>query len=160
MALSHGSSLFHRRVGGRILDTLLRVRGERGRKFRLGIGIDATHPLQEAQQLLAPPIALAATAAPPSPASSWLFHCDAKSVTATHWEPLRESGRLVGFRVRLLETMGRGGPLKLSACRPLIAARKLDLNQQPLGELEVANGQAQIELAPYAWISVEARWAT
>jgi alpha-mannosidase len=155
-----GGLPFHRRVGGRILDTLLRVRGERGRKFRLGIGIDATHPLQEAQQLLAPPIALAAIAAPPSPASSWLFHCDAKSVTATHWEPLRESGRLVGFRVRLLETMGRGGPLKLSACRPLIAARKLDLNQQPLGELEVANGQAQIELAPYAWVSVEARWAT
>jgi alpha-mannosidase len=154
-----GGLPFHRRVGGRILDTLLRVRGERGRKFRVGIGIDATHPLQEAQQLLAPPIAVQAVAAPPSPASSWLFHCDAKSVTATHWEPLRESGRLVGFRVRLLETMGRGGPLKLSACRPLTAAKKLDLTQQPLGELAVANGQAQIEIAPYAWISVEGRWA-
>lgn len=154
-----GGLPFHRRVGGRILDTLLRVRGERGRKFRVGIGIDATHPLQEAQQLFAPSIALPAVAAAPSPASSWLFHCDARSVTATHWEPLREAGRLVGFRVRLLETMGRGGPLKLSACRPLIAAKKLDLNHQPIGELTVANGQTQIEIAPYAWISVEGRWS-
>lgn len=154
-----GGLPFHRRVCGRILDTLLRVRGERGRKFRVGIGIDATHPLQETQQLFAPSIALHAVAAAPSPASSRLFHCDTKSVTAMHWEPLREAGRLVGIRVRLLETMGRGGPLKLSACRPLIAAKKLDLNHQPIGELTVANGQTQIEIAPYAWIGVEGRWS-
>ncbi len=154
-----GGLPYHRRVGGRILDTLLRVRGERGRKFRVGIGIDATHPLQEAQQLLSPTVALPAVAASPSPASSCLFHCDAKSVVVTHWEPLRESGRLIGFRARLLETMGRGGPVKLSACRPLLGAKKLDLHQQAIGELTVANGQLQLEIAPYAWIGVEGRWA-
>ncbi len=153
-----GGLPFHRRVGMRMLDTLLVVRGERARRFRVGIGIDVTHPYQEAVSLHAPQLTLPETNSPPNPASSWLFHLDAKNVATTHWSPVREGGKLVGFRTRLLETMGRGGPVKLSACRTLTAASKLDLQGQPVETLPVENGQAVVQLTAHDWTTVEARW--
>lgn len=154
-----GGLPYHRRVGMRMLDTLLIVRGERARRFRVGIGLDLTHPYQESQALLGGPIFLPQTASPPNPASSWLFHVDAKNVVATHWQPLVEAGRLVGFRTRLLETMGRSGPVKISACRAITSARTIDFADQTLGELPVATGQATVELAAHDWTYVEARWS-
>ena len=49
-----GGLPFHRRVGSRMLDTLLVVRGEQERRFRLGVGIDLPQSLPEALSLLAP----------------------------------------------------------------------------------------------------------
>ena len=59
-----GGLPFHRRHEERMLDTLLVTRGERQRKFRLGIGIDLAHPLHEAIGLLTPPVVLHDVAAP------------------------------------------------------------------------------------------------
>ncbi len=50
-ALLTGGLCFHRRSGERMLDTLLVVQGETRRRFRLGIGIDAPHPIQPALEL-------------------------------------------------------------------------------------------------------------
>ena len=47
-----GGLAFHRRHEDRMLDTLLITRGERQRKFRLGIGVDLAHPLHEAIGML------------------------------------------------------------------------------------------------------------
>lgn len=152
-----GGLPFHRRVGLRMLDTLLVVRGERCRQFRVGIGIDVAHPLPEAQALVAPPLMVPRTA-PPAPASSWLFHFDARNVTATHWAPLWSAGRMVGFETRVLETMGRSAAVKLSACRALVSACRVDLAGKVVAELPVAQGQAQLELAAHDWATVQARW--
>ena len=51
-----GGLPFHRRQEERMLDTLLITRGERQRKFRLGIGVDLSHPLHDALGLFVPPL--------------------------------------------------------------------------------------------------------
>jgi len=91
----------------------------------MGLGVDLTHPLQEALGLLSPPLIAPHAAAPPvSARTGWLFHLDAKNVVATHWSPLIEDGQNVGFRTRLLETCGRAARTRLSCCRRSCARGK------------------------------------
>jgi alpha-mannosidase len=86
-----GGLPYHRRYGTRKLDTLLLVRGETCRRFRLGLGIDLPQPMAAATAFLAPRT-VAAGWARPANAAGWLFHLDARGVLATHWEPLLEGG--------------------------------------------------------------------
>lgn len=158
-AILTGGLPYHRRIGLRMLDTLLVVRGERCRRFRLGIGIDLAYPLPHALDLLTPPTALVERAAPPSSGTSgWLCHVDLKNVVATHLSPLVSEGRLVGFRARLLETRGRAGKARLRAFRPLTHARHVDFLGQTLAQLPLDDGAATIDFTAHEWVEVEARW--
>ena len=154
-----GGLPFHRRQGLRMLDTLLIVRGERSRRFQLGIGIDLKHPLQEALSLMTPPTNLFQTASPPAPASSgWLFHVDARNVIASHWEPLVEDGRVVGFLVRLQETGGRPAKAGLQCFRAVSTARQTDFCGNPMDDCPIEDGKIQVQFAAHQWVQVEARW--
>lgn len=153
-----GGIPFHRRHGGRQLDTLLIVRGERCRQFELGLGFDLKQPQQEAWQLLAPPPVLCQHAAPPAPKESWLFHIDARNVQATHWEPLLEEGVVAGFRVRLLEVSGRPAKATISAFRPVVSACKLNFLGQPDSTCLIHDGRPQLQLSGHEWVELEARW--
>jgi hypothetical protein len=142
-----------------MLDSLLVVQGETRRSFRLGIAIDAPHPIQPALELLAD-VVVAPRAARPAGASTsnWLFHMDAKNVVATHWAPLRVEGRVAGFRTRLMETAGRGGRARLRAFRAIAEARQVDFQSQPLAELPVEGDCVTIEISGNEWIEIEATW--
>ena len=154
-----GGLPFHRRYGLRMLDTLLIVSGERCRRFQLGIGVDLKNPLHEALHLVTPSPALAQTAAPPRPTnSSWLFHVDARNVTATHWDVVSEAARPVGFRVRLLETQGRPAKVGLQCFRTVTSARKLNFQGDSLSECPIESGAIQLQLSAHEWVEVEARW--
>ena len=154
-----GGLPFHRRYGLRMLDTLLIVSGERCRKFQFGIGLDLKNPLHEALQLITPPPAVAQTAAAPRPSNSgWLFHVDARNVTATHWEVVLEAARPVGFRVRLLETQGRQANVGLQCFRTVTAARKRNFQGDTLSECPIDRGTIQLQLTSHEWAEVEARW--
>ncbi len=154
-----GGLAFHRRYGLRMLDTLLIVAGERCRRFQLGIGVELKNPLHDALQLLAPPPVVAQTAAPPKPASSsWLFHVDARNVTATHWDLVADGTRPVGFRVRLLETQGRPAKVGLQAFRPVASARKRNFQGDMLSECPIDNGAVQLQMSAHEWLELEARW--
>ncbi len=153
-----GGLPFHRRSDDRMLDCLLIVRGERQRKFRLGVGIDLTHPIHDAVQLLAPDTFSFENAPPATGDSGWLLHIDARNVVATSWEPLIEQGSVTGFRVRLLEAEGRPARFTLSCFRDLASARQLDFQGQPLAECQVAEGKVQLEMSAGEWTEVEARW--
>jgi len=158
-AILTGGLPYHRRVGFRMLDSLLIVRGERQRSYQLGIGIDLPNPVQAAMGLLAPPMAVGQTAAPPSPAASgWLFHIDSRSVVATHWEPLIENDCIIGFRTRLLETTGRPGRAKLSCFRSVATARRVDFRSQPLADCQIDDGRVVLDLTANEWTELEARW--
>src|SRR5207302_1125282 len=102
-----GGLTFHRRQENRMLDTLLLSRGERQRSFHLGIGIDLSHPIHEAIGLLTPPVVVHDVPQPASGNSGWLLHLSSRNVIATSVAPLEEDGRVAGFRMRLLETVGR-----------------------------------------------------
>ena len=54
-----GGLPYHRRFGVRKMDTLLIVRGETARRFRLGVGIDLPYPAPAAIEFLAPRTVLA-----------------------------------------------------------------------------------------------------
>jgi alpha-mannosidase len=155
-----GGQPYHRRIGMRMLDALLVVRGESARRFRLGIGIDLPHPALAAQELLSPALAVAEGNAPPSSGpSGWLFHIDLKNVLATHWEPLAEDDRVVGFRARLLETAGRAGRARLQAFKPIQAARHVDFLGQALAQLTLDEGAVLLDFTAHEWIEVEVHWA-
>jgi alpha-mannosidase len=156
-----GGLPYHRRCGPRKLDTLLVVRGETARRFRMAIAIDPPSPMAAALGFLAPQTMLAAPA-PPLP-SGWLFHLDARNVVATHWEPIEEAGRVAGFRVRLLETEGRRARLGLRGPRAIRSACKIKYaeappDESPPDDLPVEGDCVTIEMGPHAWVEVEARF--
>jgi len=156
-----GGLPYHRRVGGRMLDTLLIVRGERQRKFQLGIGLDLDYPYRHAVSFLSPALVQSTVAGPPKPAaSSWLFHVDLRNVVATHWECLERDGSVVGFRARLLEVAGRSGKLSLSCLKNVAVARRTDYNREPLGDCEVAGDKITFDIDPHQLVQLEAEWAS
>jgi alpha-mannosidase len=160
IALLTGGLPYHRRVEMRMLDTMLIVRGEQQRKFRLGIAMDHPQPLQAAVEWLAPATAVYENAAPPRGAtSSWLFHLDLPNVLATHWEPIcGSSGASEGFVVRLQETDGRAAKTKLTAFRRPRSARQVNFLGETLAELSLEGDAVWIDLTANEWAQVEVRW--
>jgi alpha-mannosidase len=146
---------YHRRRGMRKLDSLLIVRGETARRFRLGIGIDVAQTMAAALDFAAPPLMIP-LAARPRNGSGWLFHLDSRSVIATHWEPIMENGSVSGFRVRLLETEGRHVLLGLRSFRAIQAARKAGGADRPSVDLSIEGDRFTVPLRPYEWAEVEA----
>ena len=151
-----GGLPFHRRFGLRKLDTLLIVKGELQRRFRLGIGIDLPRPAASAEQFLSPPIIVREAAAPPLNPAGWLFHIDARNVVATAWESIVEDGLLAGFAVRLLETEGRNTSAHLRCFRPIGMAETADFRGQDRNELAVDNDKIAVDLAAYEFLQLEA----
>jgi alpha-mannosidase len=160
LAILTGGLPYHRRVGLRMLDTLLVVRGEKRRKFRLGLAVDHPQPLHAAMELLCPVIAVAEQNAPPrGAASSWLFHLEARNVFATRWEPLCSDGdQVVGFRVRLLENEGRAVKSRLRCFRRPMSAKQVNFAGETLAELAVDEDSVSIDFAAFEWVEVEVRW--
>ena len=149
---------FHRRHESRMIDTLLMTRGERCRKFQLGIGVDVPHPMLEAISLITPPVVIPNMPRPTTGASGWLFHLDSRNVIATNWAPLVEGGGVTGFQVRLLETAGRPVNLGLSAFRPIRAAEQVNLLGERVRDCALENGKIQINVSAHEWTQIVARW--
>ena len=155
-----GGLPYHRRFGLRKLDSILSVKGDTARSFRLGIGVDLKYPMPAALEFLASGSVCAEEAPPPAVASSWLFHLDSRNVIATAWEPLVSEDRLIGFRVRLLETEGRSSQVALRSFRSLASARRVDfLGQQP-EELSIGGDRLGLKIAAHEWVQVEAEFSS
>lgn len=148
---------FHRRVGLSSLDTILAVRNEPVKSFKLGLGVDLQHPLQEALGRAAPPAMADGSYAAPEPASAWLFRLQAKNVVATSWRPLgaEAEGHL---EVRLLETAGRSAQVKLQSFRSIASAWTVDLSGNKRSECEVQDGAVALELGPRQWSLLRLEW--
>jgi hypothetical protein len=141
-----------------MLDTLLISRGERERKFHLGIGVDLAHPVHEAISLLTPPGVIQDVPRPSSGASGWLLHFSSRNVIATSLVPLEEDGRIAGFRVRLLETAGRPANLAITAFRPAKSASTVDFLGNTLAELKIDDGKIKLDLSAHEWVEIICRW--
>jgi len=167
-----GGLPYHRRFGLSKLDTLLIVRGETARRFRLAVGIDLPHPVPAALEFLAPETTVTGAARPPIP-SGWLFHLDSRHVTATHWEPLAPEGKekgdspplqsgtvplFAGLRVRLLESDGRKLDLGLRCFRTPASAKKITPGDSPDADLSIEGDRVTVPLGPHEWAEVEVRF--
>jgi len=156
-AILTGGLPYHRRSGGRMLDTLLIVPGETRRRFRYAIGVELRHPMEQALALLNPIVATPATLPDKGPEAAWLFRLNARNCIATHWSVIHDAGRVAGFRARILETEGIATRLKLNALFELQSARQVDFLGQTLAELPVNRDDVTIDAAPFEWIEIEAR---
>lgn len=159
VTLFSGGLPYHQWDGRRMLDTLLIVKGETRRRFRLGIGIEVDYPQHAMLARCAPQATWGNVKGPIQPQHSWLFRTDAKNLLATHWEPVVEGDRFVGFQVRLLETMGLRTKAALSCFREIAEASVVSFEQQVKQSLNLEQGKIRLDLSPHDWIQVAARFA-
>ena len=149
----------HRRIGYRMLDSLLVTKGETCREFEFGIGIDLKYPSQQAADLHVKPVWVKQQAAPPKGNhSSWLFHLSARNVNVTAWTPIHEEGQVVGCRLRVMESRGRQAKVTLSTFRKITTATQCNLDHSVLGDCPVEDGKATFELSPHEWLELDVRW--
>lgn len=152
-----GGAPYHVRRGDRYIDSILIVKGEQKRKFKFGIGVDLPNPLSYANSLLSEPL-LVATHQSLTPEYCWLFHLDSKNVLVTNWSPLFEDGKAIGFRARMIETMGRESKFKLSAFKEIKYANRVNFAGEVASELKAKDGKIAIHLAPNQLMEVEVKW--
>jgi alpha-mannosidase len=158
-AILAGGLPYHQRIGPRMLDSLLVVRGETARRFRLGIALEHAQPWQAAVDFTSPsPVVAGLYPAPERAPSGWLFHLDARHVMATHWATLLEEGRVVGFQVRLLELAGHGGSVTMRTFRDVASAQRITLAGERAEELPVDGDRIRIEISAHEWLQLEATW--
>lgn len=151
-----GGHAFHRRPELHHLDTLLQVRGESVHDFRMGLVLDHAYPSALAQHFDTPAIVLADQPCPAQGASGWLLHVDAKNVLINHWSLIGEpGGEPKGFRVRLLETVGRPAKVRVTSVREPASAHRIDLGGQRLEPCVVADSRIELELAPQELAEIE-----
>jgi alpha-mannosidase len=161
-AILTGGLVYHRRSSDRMLDTLLVVRGETRRHWRLGLGVDLPNPTAAAIELATPLVSVPAAAAPGGQASGWLFHVEAPHIIATHWEPLwgepPHGDRVIGFRARLLDTQGKPGRVRLRTPRQVTTARQVDFLGQTLVMLVTSGDSAMVDFSAFEWVEIEVLW--
>ncbi len=157
-----GGLPYHRRVGLRMLDTILVAGAERQRRFQMAVGVDLRRPLAEAVNLLAPPVSLPLQGtSPPAGPQAWMFTVEGAPVLISGWEPRydKSSGGLLGYRVRVLEVRGQAAQVRLRSFRPVQQARQIDLLGQTLAELQAEGDTVLVDLDKYEWAWVEVQFA-
>ena len=118
-----GGLPYHRRVGPRMLDTLLIAGQEVERTFQLGIGLDLKQPLREALGMLLPDTIVPDLAGVTATRSAWLFHLDARNAIITGVQPLIQDDCVAGVRFHVAETDGRSSSVCLRSFRPFRSAQ-------------------------------------
>ena len=157
-----GGLPYHRRVGLRMLDTILLAGQETRRRFELAVGVDLRRGLAEAVNLLAPPVVVPLQgAAPAAGPQAWLFTVEGGQVLTSGWAPLEEdrAERPAGYRVRVLEVLGRPQQVRLRSFRPVKSARQVDLLGNTLAELQTGEDSVLVDLDKYEWAWIEVRFA-
>jgi alpha-mannosidase len=157
-AILTGGLPYHQRIGSRMLDSLLIVRGETARRFRLGIAIENPYPWRAADELTSPSPVVGGLHPRPGAEKGWLFHIDAKNVIATHWSPVVHGQSITGFRVRLQELAGRGTSVTLRSFRNVARARHIDLRGEAAENLSVEEDRIRFDLGGHELFELEANW--
>ncbi len=154
---------YHRRTGPRMLDSLLVVEGETRRKFRFTIAIDQAYPLQASREATIAPIIVPTESGPPRTGSTgWFYHLDAKHVQVlsiggdcTAGEEQAEGKTKSRFSLRMIETEGRSGQVRLQTYKTPTSARKCDFTGTTLTSLPIEGDAVVIDLSAYEIAEIE-----
>jgi alpha-mannosidase len=154
-----GGIPFHQRSGPRMIETLLLVRGESERQFRLGLGVDLKQPMREALSWLTPS-GTVKLSSPTRVSSTWLFHLDARNVITQTWQPIFHGGSdgqqtVAGVRVRMLEAEGRVCQPVLRSFRPLQSVRKIDAQGNTVDVYEPDGDEVTFRVSPQELLELE-----
>ena len=149
---------FHRRSGERQLDTLLIVKGEMQRQFRLGVAVNAKHPASMSYDfaLQHDSLVFPVQSQPKNP-SSWLFQIEASNVVALHWEPILEADRPVGYMVYLQETEGRRAHFALRSFVLPKRAAAMNFQGKELKTIKVSADAVLIDMRAYELLPLMVR---
>lgn len=149
---------FHRRSGERQLDTLLIVKDESQRQFRLGMGVNVKHPaLVSYDFLLGQEGLVFPVQCPPKSPSSWLFQIESSNVVALHWEPILEAEKPVGYMVYLQEVEGRRAHFALRSFVPPKRASATNLQGRELKTLKVNDDAVLIDMHAFELLPLMVR---
>lgn len=150
-----GGLPFHRRVGQRLLDSILIVGNEQQRQFQFGIGLDLKQPFRDAVALMSPEVVVPLAFEGDIPPSMWLVHADARHVLCMLQQPVWQDDAVAGVRLRLIEVDGRAGRVSVTFFRALSSARKIDGLGQSVEVCEVDGSQTTVRVSPHEQIDVE-----
>jgi alpha-mannosidase len=153
-----GGLSFHRRVGPRMLDTLLIVQGEVEREFQMGIGLDLKQPVREALGMVLPTIVIDDLAGVASSRSAWLVHLNARNALLTGFEPQWEQDQVVGARFHVAEIDGKSASVALRTFLPIRSARKIDALDQTVSPCDVSEEEVRFALASHEITMIETRF--
>ena len=157
--VTHGLP-FHRKIGPRMVDTLLVTAGETRRRFRFDIAIDERYPMQTALDVMSPPIVMRCAKKPAIP-EAWLMHVSARNVIVLGLITLEageQEERPQGCIVRLLETEGRHRSFALKTFRSPTSARQRDFIGQTIQQCRISGDETTVEIAPYEICDIELKF--
>ncbi|MEZ6055117.1 MAG: hypothetical protein R3C01_00290 [Planctomycetaceae bacterium] len=167
-----GGLSFHRKIEDRMLDTILVTEGEALRRFRFGIAIDHSFPMQAALDFESAPLStVVSQGPPPAGAAGWLLQIPAKNVQLLEILPHRPveatptndqeapASPVSGCLLRLLETEGQHKKFPLRSYRPIKSAIQVDLLGNPLHTCTFQEGTPQIDIAPYELCDINIEFA-
>lgn len=154
---------FHRRVGMRMLDSILIPAGETQQEFRFTLSFDELFPMHAVKRAMNPVQSLPTRGKPRGTNAGWLFHLSAKNVLLNRIMPAPASShseteldettagmsdRENGVILELMETEGRHQSLKLSCFRTPKSARQVNFLGEQLTSLQIEDGIIQVEAGP------------
>jgi hypothetical protein len=146
---------YHRRVSLSQLDTLLSVRGETSKHFRIGIGVDLPSMTRSAIDFMASATCPPAVEGSARTDSGWIFHIDSKNVIAPWWQPL-ENGE--GIRLRLVETENKKSRVRIRSFKPWRDGHVVDASGSEIEELTANDGVVEFTAIPHAFAELCLRW--
>ena len=156
ISLLPGGLPFHRRSHRRMLDTLLLVENENCRKFKFAVAVDPAVSMNAATDYLTP-VFICDSNANSSP-QGWIFHLNCQNILLTHLESnLDASGKLTGITLRLQETEGRSGELKIACPFDVEQATRTNLLGEVLFELGSEQEVVNCSFLAFQYIQLEIR---
>lgn len=156
-AILFGGLSYHRKAGGRMLDTLLLAGAETARSFTLGVALDLEYPFHAAQDVVTPPAVVPVEGGPSSlGVAGWLARIDHQNVAISRVEFAENAGdRGWGLVFHLLETAGQSGRCRLRLFHNPTWARQVDFLGETIVDLSVEGDAVQVDLTPHELARVE-----
>ena len=161
---------FHRKVEGRMLDSIMICEGDTRRSFRFAIVLDSSYPMETALGVTSPVQAIRTETGPPrSGNTGWFYHIDSRCVQVTKVSGLipepptsdaiaalsdAKSSRQ-GFSLRMQETEGRYQSVYVALFRTPTSARVRDLRGKTVSELSASGEGLRVEFSPFGIVDVE-----
>jgi alpha-mannosidase len=145
---------FHRRFDPRMADTLLVVRGESAREFRIGVGVDYSQALAATEEMNSPLYCIPVEHGPPRAGTTgWLARLDLRHVHCVGLRPL-EDGR-PGVLFRLAEHQNKPGRGDLRFCRDPRSARLVNGRRELIFDLYPVNDALTVDVSALEFQQIE-----
>ncbi len=154
-----GGLVFHRRVEGRFLESIVAVQDQSSASVRFGVAVDLPHPVQSAAQFLDRVHQIPIHVSSPKQNTGWLFSIDSKNAKMDLECPLYNlQGSTVGQRFRLSETSGKTANATIRCPREVFEAYRVDDQGNRYGKLSASGDQFVIVLRSQERVFVDVLW--